>query len=168
MCIFNRKIVSLLALSLSLPLFGAEKLLDWNSARPDDYGKCRLSKKGALTMTKEGALFNGRDSFLHLGTPKIAESLTIAMQVKLDELPEKQYTFAVNGTSEDRTPDVYSFTIGYSGNYAGQTQELTYAAKVTEGGVNTYRNVLLEMRVPALQSLGTLVYKLTSAEFNSK
>ena len=39
MCIFNRKIVSLLALSLSLPLFGAEKLLDWNSARPDDYGK---------------------------------------------------------------------------------------------------------------------------------
>ena len=95
MCIFNRKIVSLLALSLSLPLFGAEKLLDWNSARPDDYGKCRLSKKGALTMTKEGALFNGRDSFLHLGTPKIAESLTIAMQVKLDELPEKQYTFAV-------------------------------------------------------------------------
>lgn len=80
----------------------------------------------------------------------------------------KQYTFAVNGTSEDRTPDVYSFTIGYSGNYAGQTQELTYAAKVTEGGVNTYRNVLLEMRVPALQSLGTLVYKLTSAEFNGK
>ena len=80
----------------------------------------------------------------------------------------KQYTFAVNGASEDRTPDVYSFAIGYSGNYAGQTQELTYAAKVTEGGVNTYRNVLLEMRVPALQSLGTLVYKLTSAEFNGK
>ncbi len=80
----------------------------------------------------------------------------------------KAYTFAVNGASADRTLDVYSFTIGYSGNYAGQTQELTYAAKVTEGGVNTYRNVLLEMRVPVLQSLGTLVYQLTSAEFNSK
>ena len=91
----NRKMVSLLMLSLSLSLSGAEKLLDWNSTRPDDYGKCRLSKKGALTITKEGAQFNGQDSFLHLGTPKIAESLTIALQVKLTGLPEKQYTFAV-------------------------------------------------------------------------
>lgn len=80
----------------------------------------------------------------------------------------KTYTFSVNGTSAERTLNAYSFSLGYSGSNPGQPQELVYAAKVTDGNANTYRNVLLEMRVPVLQSLGTLVYRLTDAQFNDK
>lgn len=80
----------------------------------------------------------------------------------------KTYTFSVNGASAERTLNAYTFSLGYTGSNPGQPQELTYAAKAADGSANTYRNVLLEMRVPVLQSLGTLIYRLTDAQFNDK
>ena len=76
-------------------------------------------------------------------------------------------TFSVNGTSQERTMNTYAFSLGYTGSNAGQPQSLTYAAKAAEGE-NTYRNVLLQMDVPMLQSLGTFRYRLAEAVFNDK
>ena len=59
----------------------------------------------------------------------------------------------------------YSLILSYTGNNSGQPQTLLYAKKADDPLANTYRNVLLKMEVPVLQSLGTLVYKLTSASF---
>ena len=81
---------------------------------------------------------------------------------------ERSPEFSVNGAeSAAHKMNIYTFSLSYSGNNSGQAQEFAYAAK-TDGSTNTYRNVLLEMSVPVLGSLGTLTYKLKSATFNNK
>ena len=70
-------------------------------------------------------------------------------QVKLDELA------------------AYTVSLGYSGSDVGQPQSLVYA-RTTDPAANTYRNVLLEMKVPVYYTLGTLNYKLVKATFTNK
>ena len=107
-------------------------------------------------------------SSLRTINPVTRQQTTVSMTAAPTTASRKA-TFAINGGGEQEyTLDAYTFTYGYTGTNSGQPQELTYAAKVTEGGVNTYRNVLLEMRVPVLQSMGELVYTLKSAVFNDK
>lgn len=107
--------------------------------------------------------------------PVTQQQTGIAMSAA-PEIAERTQTFAINayengtvteGASVEHTLDAYTFTLGYSGSNAGQSQTLTYAAR-TDGVTNTYRNVLLEMSVPIINSLGTLTYRLTSATFNGK
>lgn len=81
---------------------------------------------------------------------------------------ERTPKFSINGAEEaEHKMNIYTFSLSYSGNNSGQAQEFAYAAK-TDGNTNTYRNVLLEMRVPVLGSLGTLTYSLKNATFNDK
>lgn len=61
----------------------------------------------------------------------------------------------------------YSFTLGYRGSNRGRPQTLVYA-KTTDPSANEYRNVLLSMEVPILHALGTMRYKLVSAQFAQK
>ena len=58
-------------------------------------------------------------------------------------------------------------TLRYDGSNSGQAQTLVYARK-TDSHSNTYRNVLLRMDVPIVQSLGTLQYTLNKATFTNK
>ena len=99
----------------------------------------------------------------------VTQAVTGCGMTAAPAVAETKRTFSVGGgAAQEHTLNAYTFSLGYSGAYSGQPQELTYAAKVTDGNTNTYRNVLLEMRVPTLQSLGTLVYKLKNADFGTK
>ncbi len=73
------------------------------------------------------------------------------------------YTPAFGGLTDPI--DAYQVSVGYSSSYPGQSQTLIYAKKSADNANNVYRNVLLEMSVPVVNSQGTLTYKLTEATF---
>ena len=75
--------------------------------------------------------------------------------------------FTVDGTAVKTEIDAVQVPIIYQSTPSGQQQDLVYAA-TTDTNNNTYRNVLLRMEVPVLQSLGTLVYRLKEAAFTTK
>ncbi len=77
------------------------------------------------------------------------------------------FAFLLNGTEQKKEMSVHTFSLTYTGASPGQPQEFTYAANTSKDkGENLYRNVLLRMSVPVIQDLGTLHYKLVSAEFS--
>lgn len=71
--------------------------------------------------------------------------------------------FIRNGTETEQTVDAHKIALGYADGNTGTTKTYIYADRV--GGENLYRNVLLEMEEPLIGGLGTLVYKLTKADF---
>lgn len=75
--------------------------------------------------------------------------------------------FTMDGTAVKTEIDAVQVPIIYQSTPSGQQQNLVYAA-TTDTNNNTYRNVLLRMEVPVLQSLGTLVYRLKEAVFTAK
>ena len=75
--------------------------------------------------------------------------------------------FTMDGTAVKTEIDAIQVSIIYQSTPSGQQQDLVYAA-ATDTNNNTYRNVLLRMEVPVLQSLGTLVYRLKEAAFTTK
>lgn len=75
--------------------------------------------------------------------------------------------FTIDGTAVKTEIDAVQVPIIYQSTPSGQQQDLVYAA-TTDTNNNTYRNVLLRMEVPVLQSLGTLVYRLKEAAFTTK
>ena len=75
--------------------------------------------------------------------------------------------FTMDGTAVKTEIDAVQVPIIYQSTPSGQPQDLVYAA-TTDTNNNTYRNVLLRMEVPVLQSLGTLVYRLKEAAFTTK
>lgn len=75
--------------------------------------------------------------------------------------------FTMDGTAVKTEIDAVQVPIIYQSTPSGQQQDLVYAA-TTDTNNNTYRNVLLRMEVPVLQSLGTLVYRLKEAVFTAK
>lgn len=75
--------------------------------------------------------------------------------------------FTMDGTAVKTEIDAVQVPIIYQSTPSGQQQDLVYAA-TTDTNNNTYRNVLLRMEVPVLQSLGTLVYRLKEAAFTTK
>ncbi len=75
--------------------------------------------------------------------------------------------FIKDGEAVKQEIDAVELSLSYRTAHSGQPQKLVYAA-TTSTGDNTYRNVLLRMEVPVLQSLGTLVYRLTEADFTDK
>ena len=75
--------------------------------------------------------------------------------------------FTMDGTAVDGEIDAIELDLAYTTKPSGQPQTLVYAA-TTDPANNTYRNVLLRMEVPVSNSLGTLVYRLTDAQFATK
>lgn len=75
--------------------------------------------------------------------------------------------FTMDGIAVKTEIDAVQVPIIYQSTPSGQQQDLVYAA-TTDTNNNTYRNVLLRMEVPVLQSLGTLVYHLKEAAFTTK
>ena len=75
--------------------------------------------------------------------------------------------FTMNGEAVKQEIDAVEVPLTYLTTPSGQSQTLVYAA-TTDANSNTYRNVLLRMEVPVLQSLGTLVYTLKEAAFADK
>lgn len=73
------------------------------------------------------------------------------------------YTPAFGGLTDPI--DAYQVSVGYNSSYPGQAQTLIYAKKSADTANNVYRNALLEMSVPVVNSQGTLTYKLTEATF---
>lgn len=89
---------------------------------------------------------------------------TLSAQAAAVTAPET-LTFSINGeAAAEHEVNANSFSIGYTGTNSGLSQSYTYAA-LTDAANNTYRNVLLRMDVPVLHSLGTLHYRLVSAQF---
>lgn len=75
--------------------------------------------------------------------------------------------FEADGEQITDEISAYSATVTYSSTPSGQSKTAVYA-KTTDAANNAYRNVLLRMESPVLESLGTLVYTLTKAEFSTK
>lgn len=76
--------------------------------------------------------------------------------------------FEMDGTAiEDTTITVYEASVSYKTDLSGSPQTAVYAA-TTSAGNNVYRNVLLRLQAPVLQSLGTLTYSLSKAQFATK
>ena len=75
--------------------------------------------------------------------------------------------FEMDGVPVQTDIDAYSISVGYAGDYGGQSQVMVLA-KTTDANANTYRNVMLRLESPILYSLGTLRYKLVKATFANK
>lgn len=80
---------------------------------------------------------------------------------------KEKVNFTMDGTAVDEEIDAIQVDLAYTTKPSGQPQTLVYAA-TTDPANNTYRNVLLRMEVPVPNSLGTLVYRLTDAQFATK
>lgn len=80
---------------------------------------------------------------------------------------KEKVNFTMDGTAVDAEIDAIETSLSYTTKPSGQAQTLIYAA-TTDPANNTYRNVLLRMEVPVSNSLGTLVYRLTDAQFATK
>ena len=79
-----------------------------------------------------------------------------------------KFTFQLNGGQATEYEIEYvPLTIKSSNKNAGLSQTLWYA-KTTGNNSNQFRNVLLKMSVPMHFGLGTLQYKLQSANFSSE
>lgn len=78
------------------------------------------------------------------------------------------FTMNTDGTEETvESLDIQKVTISYGGKNPGGSQTLYYA-KTTSAENNRYRNALVRMETPLLSDMGTLVYSLRTAKFNSK
>ena len=76
------------------------------------------------------------------------------------------FTLQLNGeASKDYEIEYVPLTVKTSNKNVNLSQTLWYA-KTTNSDNNTFRNVLLKMSVPMHFGLGTLVYKLQSANFS--
>ncbi len=80
---------------------------------------------------------------------------------------QESVDFTMDGTAVKEELEAVEVPLIYQSTPSGQAQTLVYAA-TTDPADNTYRNVLLRMEVPVLQSLGTLVYTLKEAAFATK
>ena len=72
----------------------------------------------------------------------------------------------IDGVTDDYEIAAYAVNLGYQTSFPGGTQVAYYAQTVATN--NTYRNVLLYLEVPVMQSLGTLRYTLVKAQFAEK
>lgn len=81
---------------------------------------------------------------------------------------EEIVSFEMDGETVSATIPAYEIEIGYQGTSSGQPQTLVYAKLGEDATRNTYRNVLLRMKEPLLQSLGSLNYTLSKATFTVK
>lgn len=76
-------------------------------------------------------------------------------------------TFTADGEEVDKGSISYNeVSLEIQANNSGSPWTL-YIAKTTDAQKNKYRNVILQFEVPVSYSLGTLTYKLTSAQFTS-
>lgn len=96
----------------------------------------------------------------------VAEVSTSANSTAASSVKEN-VDFTMNGEAVKQEIDAVEVPLTYLTTPSGQSQTLVYAA-TTDTNSNTYRNVLLRMEVPVLQSLGTLVYTLKEATFADK
>lgn len=81
---------------------------------------------------------------------------TAQSEMKFDSL-------TIGGESRERSIPYYEAELRYTSTPSGQVQRLRYA-KLVNPSANTYRNLLLYMSVPLSDSMGSLVYTLTSAD----
>ncbi len=76
--------------------------------------------------------------------------------------------FEMDGKQMEKTAiTVYETTVKYNTTLSGASQTVFYAATTSANG-NLYRNVPLRYESPLIQSLGTLTYSLTKAQFATK
>lgn len=80
---------------------------------------------------------------------------------------EDKFKFAKNGETEatEKSISYYPVSLSIDSKSPGATQDLKIATH-NDPKTNGFRNVILEMKVPLSYSLGTLTYKLASAQFS--
>lgn len=130
-----------------------------------------LSDAGGTYLDNEQILFALRGlnmssavSFSSINPVKFA--LATVTMTEAPTSASEMLSFSINGTAGEHSLTTYTCSIGYSGSNPGQPQTLTYAG-LTDANNNTYRNVLLRMQTPVMNSLGTFTYELTSAVFSA-
>ena len=75
------------------------------------------------------------------------------------------FTFTRNDEeAKERVINYYPLTLSIQSSMPGQSQTV-WVAETGNAKSNNYRNVILQMEIPVSYNLGTLVYKLTSAQF---
>ncbi len=79
---------------------------------------------------------------------------------------EEFVDFTMGGRQVNENIAAMSAQVSYDVSLSGQPQTVVYAA-TTDAQNNTYRNVMLRMEVPVMWLLGTMQYRLTSAEFTT-
>ena len=77
----------------------------------------------------------------------------------------EDFEIVKNGTTVKDTIPYYSADVSIDSKNPGATQT-AWLAKAIDPSVNTYRNVVLRLEAPLSYNLGTLVYKLKSANFS--
>lgn len=63
--------------------------------------------------------------------------------------------------------NAYQLRISYNKQNSGPSRTVVYAKKSDDASNNVYRNVMLRLEQPILNSYGTLVYNLTKADFSA-
>ena len=90
------------------------------------------------------------------------------INVSPSKAKSNQFTFKMNGEAEatPRAIEYYPTDISISSSTPGATQTAWYS-KPNDLNNNLYRNVMLKLKTPLSFGLGTLVYTLTEANFDT-
>ena len=91
-------------------------------------------------------------------------------KLAFSEAPEavlQPASFTLNGEEINAEIEARKVSLAYQSEASGQTQTFVYATHSGAAG-NRYRHVLLTYEAPAIQSVGTVVYTLKSANFTTK
>lgn len=142
-----------------------------NGTTPEPVRKELKIGSGATFLDNEEILFamRGLDLSASLTFRSIHFELGSVESIRLESVTATNVpvSFEADGELVDTSLAALSVSMRYAGKYGGQAQTLVYAKKESDTS-NPYRNVLLSMEVPALQSLGTWRYTLKKAAFTAK
>lgn len=96
--------------------------------------------------------------------PFSAKVQTIKVQTNA-KVEGEEFSFLKNGTKiENAVVPYFPVDVSINAQSSGATQTV-WIAETSNTSVNTYRNVILRLETPLSHNLGTLIYKLKSANF---
>lgn len=75
-----------------------------------------------------------------------------------------EFTFEKNGVSKEQVINYYPVSVKINAQLPGATQSV-WIAETTNAHSNTFRNLILRLETPLSYNLGSLIYKLKSANF---
>ena len=131
-----------------------------------------------IDVDESGLYFDNEQLFPLLRAAELSSSMVIytvdpttrtAEKVAVKDGPtattlKQSVKFKTDEAAVERDFNVIELNLGYSKQNSGPTQKFTIVQRGARDH-NAYRNVILKYEAPVIYSLGTLTYRLTSADF---
>lgn len=147
---------------------GSTKLVDNTTPKKDDKPfeiedkytyldneQLLLALRGISQTTSSGAFS------VYAPFSTVVQTINVSFGSKVEG---EEFSFEKNGTPFKNVVNYYPVSVSINAQSSGATQTAWIAA-TGDSSSNTYRNVMLQLKTPLSHNMGTLVYKLKSANF---